>query len=398
MRLRRAQASRQTVGRRRSATIQVNLNLAWLRRRVFRPDRTVLHGAIVAVSLFALLAGSLAGRSAPARGVPEAGADGPTVVHAELIVPVAEAPASFAPEPVVEAPAGPKLITHVVAAGETLGAIARRYDVSLGTIVAANKLANPDLVREGQELVFPPTTGTLAAPKEGETLRELAARYGAEPETVASANGVLPLDAPVAVEKVIVPGVDPPLPRVAVARAAPARESETAGASASASAASSEAGPRGLASVLAEQPEPSSETASAPASRPRAPVVYEVQEGDSIRSLAVQFGVSIKTILLANDIPDPDLIKVGTKLKVLPVSGVEHVVEKGESLADIAGAYEVDLGPIIDFNGLSNPDLVRQGEKLVIPGATARVVVARPEPTAAPARPARPRPRRLPRW
>src|SRR5207248_7208532 len=83
----------------------------------------------------------------------------------------------------------------------------------------------------------------------------------------------------------------------------------------------------------------------------------------------------IKTILSANNLDDPDLITPGTKLKVLPVSGVEHEVGKGESLADIAAAYKVDMGPIIDFNGLADPDLLNVGDKVVIPGANARVAV-----------------------
>ena len=90
--------------------------------------------------------------------------------------------------------------------------------------------------------------------------------------------------------------------------------------------------------------------------------------------------MSLRTILLANNIQDPDAVKAGTKLKVLPVSGIEHIVDKGESLADIAASYRVDLGPIIDFNGLSTPDSLAIGDKLVIPGATRRVIQASAPP------------------
>jgi cell wall-associated NlpC family hydrolase len=98
-------------------------------------------------------------------------------------------------------------------------------------------------------------------------------------------------------------------------------------------------------------------------------VTYEVQEGDTVGQLATQFGVSIWTILSANSLADPDLIRPGMHLKVLPVNGVEHEVQAGESLADIADFYKVDLGPLIDFNGLSDPDSLRVGQRLTIPGA-----------------------------
>lgn len=45
---------------------------------------------------------------------------------------------------------------HVVSAGETLGAIATQYGVTIASIIEANDLANPDRLSIGQELVIPP--------------------------------------------------------------------------------------------------------------------------------------------------------------------------------------------------------------------------------------------------
>ncbi len=45
---------------------------------------------------------------------------------------------------------------HVVAEGETLGAIARRYNVTIQAIINANNLSNPNRLSIGQELVIPP--------------------------------------------------------------------------------------------------------------------------------------------------------------------------------------------------------------------------------------------------
>lgn len=59
---------------------------------------------------------------------------------------VAEAPA---PKPPAEA------VTHVVKAGETLGAIARKYQVTVGEIATANNITDPAKIRPGRELVIP---------------------------------------------------------------------------------------------------------------------------------------------------------------------------------------------------------------------------------------------------
>lgn len=57
-----------------------------------------------------------------------------------------------------------QVVEHVVQVGESLGAIARRYAVSLESIASANGLTNPDLLSAGQVLVIPPpqpgSTGT----------------------------------------------------------------------------------------------------------------------------------------------------------------------------------------------------------------------------------------------
>jgi LysM repeat protein len=63
------------------------------------------------------------------------------------------------------APSTPSGRTHVVAAGETLTAIAARYGTSVGAIVDANAIRDPNRVRIGTRLVIPnapPPTGLPA--------------------------------------------------------------------------------------------------------------------------------------------------------------------------------------------------------------------------------------------
>ncbi|HEU0072864.1 MAG TPA: LysM domain-containing protein [Dehalococcoidia bacterium] len=44
---------------------------------------------------------------------------------------------------------------YVVQAGDTLGAIAEQFGVTVDAIIAANELANPDLIQPGDTLTIP---------------------------------------------------------------------------------------------------------------------------------------------------------------------------------------------------------------------------------------------------
>lgn len=62
--------------------------------------------------------------------------------------------ASLNPAPAASSGAEPQ-VKHVVRSGETLGAIARKYQVKVGEIATANNIADPAKIRPGQELIIP---------------------------------------------------------------------------------------------------------------------------------------------------------------------------------------------------------------------------------------------------
>ncbi|MBM2827397.1 MAG: peptidase family protein [Dehalococcoidia bacterium] len=110
-------------------------------------------------------------------------------------------------------------------------------------------------------------------------------------------------------------------------------------------------------------------------------VAYQIAGGDTLSGIAARFGVSQETLLWSNDIADPDRLKAGQKLDILPVSGVKHKVESGDTLEDIARVYKVDAKTIREFplNKLSNPNVVPTDRELIIPGGVKppkRVAVA----------------------
>ena len=85
-----------------------------------------------------------------------------------VVVPAVAAAKDLAAAPAVAAPgvaadktaplpahANSEAVKHTVAVGESLGVIARKYQVSVGELAAANNITDPSKVRAGQQLVIP---------------------------------------------------------------------------------------------------------------------------------------------------------------------------------------------------------------------------------------------------
>lgn len=96
--------------------------------------------------------------------------------------------------------------------------------------------------------------------------------------------------------------------------------------------------------------------------------VYTVKDGDSISGIASHFGVSVNTILWANDLTIHSTIKPGMTLSILPVSGLQHTVQSGETLSSIATKFHASASEIATFNGLDANATVVVGSTLIIPG------------------------------
>ncbi|MFA5750320.1 MAG: LysM peptidoglycan-binding domain-containing protein [Candidatus Shapirobacteria bacterium] len=98
---------------------------------------------------------------------------------------------------------------------------------------------------------------------------------------------------------------------------------------------------------------------------------YRVQEGDTVSSIALKFGVNIDTIMWKNNLKSVDAIKPKQILQILPLTGVEHKVKRGETIYSIAKDYQVDAQSIIDypFNSFANDETfaLSAGQALIIP-------------------------------
>jgi murein DD-endopeptidase MepM/ murein hydrolase activator NlpD len=108
--------------------------------------------------------------------------------------------------------------------------------------------------------------------------------------------------------------------------------------------------------------------------RPRLEIItYTVEAGDTIQSIADEFGLDPTTVMWANPAVEdaPDLLRIGQKIVILPIDGVYHEVEEGDTLTSIAEAYEVERNAIIEceHNDLKRPVRnLEPGIYLIVPG------------------------------
>ena len=109
---------------------------------------------------------------------------------------------------------------------------------------------------------------------------------------------------------------------------------------------------------------------------------YIVQKGDTVSSIANQFGISINTILWSNNLTARSFLREGQKLTILPTTGVTHTVKKGDTISSIASKYKGSAEQILAFNNLATG--LQVGQVIIVPDG--RI----PPPPPPPARPRTP--------
>jgi murein DD-endopeptidase MepM/ murein hydrolase activator NlpD len=97
-------------------------------------------------------------------------------------------------------------------------------------------------------------------------------------------------------------------------------------------------------------------------------IEYVVQPGETVSEIAEFFGVSVRTILWANDLSSYSIIKNGQTLLIPPVSGAIHTVKSGDTCASIAKFYKATEEEVVSFNNLEKNCELFVGEVLIIPG------------------------------
>ena len=189
---------------------------------------------------------------------------------------------------------------HVVKPGETLSEIAARYGVSLNRLMQLNGIKDPDLVTAGTVLTVPGAAGSGSAPSGG--------------------------------------------------------------------------GGRGS---------------------------YTVKPGETLSEIADRLGTTVQRLIELNSIRNPDMVTEGTRLVVpgppatarpaaVNRNAREHTVQPGETLSGIADRYGVPMSRLMALNKLTQPDQIEAGSRLVLRASTP--APTKPAPARAAAKPPAPKP------
>jgi murein DD-endopeptidase MepM/ murein hydrolase activator NlpD len=116
---------------------------------------------------------------------------------------------SLAIAPIARVAAEPAFVdSHILAEGESLGQLAAQYHVSAESIFWANDLADSHIFTAGQELRIPRLNGIPHVIEQGETLEAIAARFQVQPQAIVlfEPNGVR-ADQPLPVgQEIFIPG------------------------------------------------------------------------------------------------------------------------------------------------------------------------------------------------
>lgn len=195
----------------------------------------------------------------------------------------------------------PGEIIHTVASDDTIYSIAERYYSTVSAILRRNNLTDAEAISVGQMLIVP--VGAAADPEHPPAVPA----DPAEPTPIGDDSAVSPTSVP-----------------------APA--------------------------------------APTPAPAQPALIQHTVRRGETLYSLSRLYRTTVADIRALNPgLVDPNHLPAGTVITIRPDTVRTHVVRRGETIASIARQYGVSMQVLVQANALSNPNHVYVGQVLIIP-------------------------------
>lgn len=95
-------------------------------------------------------------------------------------------------------------------------------------------------------------------------------------------------------------------------------------------------------------------------------IIYTVESGDSINSIARRFGVSPLRIAADNGLRDPSRLAVGQSLLIM-ADNERYTLREGQTLYSVAQEYGVPLETLLQANPSLNPLNLQAGDTVIIP-------------------------------
>lgn len=137
---------------------------------------------------------------------------------------------------------------------------------------------------------------------------------------------------------------------------------------------------------LPSQPEPTAPATES--AQPQEDVIYTVVAGDTLGSIATQYGITVEEIAEANNLSNIHTLDVGQQL-LIPLGGgdtaadttepaaeateapaateQEYIVQAGDNLYRIGLRYGFTVEELTAYNNLANPNSLEIGQRILIP-------------------------------
>jgi LysM repeat protein len=98
---------------------------------------------------------------------------------------------------------------------------------------------------------------------------------------------------------------------------------------------------------------------------------HKVRSGETLGKIASRYGTSVSRLVALNHLANPNLIIAGETVRVPGPQRVDsiHAVQSGETLSSIAAHYGTTVSALSRVNHLSDPNLIVIGTKLKVPSA-----------------------------
>jgi LysM repeat protein len=221
---------------------------------------------------------------------------------------------------------------YTIKAGDTFYSIARRYNISVDALIAANPNVDPDNLMIGQQICIPgptpppttcPTGTTPYTIRSGDTFFSLARRFNTTVEAIQAAN----------------PGVDPNNLQI------------------------------GQVICMPGTPSTGCPTGTTP---------YTIRSGDTFFSLAQRFNTTVEAIQAANPGVDPNNLQIGqvicipgTPTPTCPAGTTPYTIRSGDTFFLLAQRFNTTVEAIQAANPGVNPNNLQIGQVICIPTATA---------------------------
>ena len=309
--------------------------------------------------------------------------------------------------PVVNVPGKPQV--RVVESGDALDAIARGFGSTRAELVELNGLKKPYNLKLGQKIKGPPKDDQKAyVVQTGDTIFAIAKRFNVTAAALADENDLKATSAIKKGQKLVLPeGYKDkgPIKTTTVLAGQPAAQpvdAEPTRPTSTRPTASTTTRPTAATPVRNDEEEAASTSTTTltvtgsviTVAGPRQ--IHTVKSGDTLTSIARKFDVSVSDLADDNKLKADKPLRLGAKIKGPATTQKAYVAVSGDTLAGISKRFNVSVKELAAENNLRATASVKKGQKVLLPDGykdkgpirtTTTTVAKRPETTPTPSKP-----------